>query len=40
MNAALASLSPELRASILRAYRAWKRTAQQLTLFDEMEDSA
>ena len=34
-NVALASLSPDLRAAIIRAYRAWKRTAQQLSLFDE-----
>lgn len=30
----LATLSPELRQAIVRAYRAWARRAQQLELFD------
>lgn len=29
---------PELRATIRAAYLAWKRTAQQLELFDEALD--
>lgn len=33
MNA-LASLSPELRAAILTAYRSWQRMQPQLALFE------
>ncbi len=40
MTTMLASLSPDLRAAIIRAYRAWKRTAQQLSLFDDIDDDA
>lgn len=30
-------LSPELRAAILAAYRAWRMRQQQLALFDDAE---
>jgi hypothetical protein len=36
----LADLSPELRAAVIAAYRAWQRRQQQLSLFDIAEEAS